>query len=166
MSLAKKKYTTTKREALAMVYACKKFRHYLLGHPIIFHTDYDSLKYLVNKLDLSRRIVRWILLLQQFNYEIVVKPRKANSNADFLSRQRSQEAINDISMDFLDEFSEIGTQDPKEVAIFHINGGGESEFQEIIDYLIEQIHQDPDEGGMYCKQLMFQIWIVCRDSYI
>ena len=63
MSPAEKKYTTTEREALAVIYACKKFRHYLLGYRIIFHTDHDSLKYLVKKSDLSGRIARWILLL-------------------------------------------------------------------------------------------------------
>ena len=87
MSPAEKKYTTTEREALAVIYACKKFRHYLLGYRIVFHTNHDSLKYLVNKPDLSGRIARWILLLQEFNYEVMVKPGKANANADYLSRQ-------------------------------------------------------------------------------
>ena len=62
---------------------------------------------------------------------MVVKPRKANSNADFLSRQRGQEVVEDISAEFLDEFLEIGTLEPEEVTVFHINGGGESEFLEI-----------------------------------
>ena len=88
MSLAEKKYTTTEREVLAVVYACKKFQHYLLGYWIVFYMDHDSLKYLVNKPDLSWMIARWILLLQEFNYEVVVKLGKANSNVDFLSRQR------------------------------------------------------------------------------
>ena len=87
MSQAEKKYTTTEREALAVVYTCKKFWHYLLGYWIVFYTDHDSLKYLVNKLDLLGRIARWILLLQEFNYKVVVKLGKANSNVDFLSRQ-------------------------------------------------------------------------------
>ena len=46
MSPAERKYTTTEREALAVVYACKKFQHYLLGYRIVFRTDHDSLKYL------------------------------------------------------------------------------------------------------------------------
>ena len=53
MSLTEWKYTTTEREALAVVYACKKFRHYLFRYLIIFHTDHNSLKYLINKPDLS-----------------------------------------------------------------------------------------------------------------
>jgi hypothetical protein len=86
MSPAERNYTTTEREALVVVYSCKKFRHYLLGYKVIFHTDHDSLKYLMNKPDLSGRIARWILLLQEFNYEVVIKSGKANSNTDYLSR--------------------------------------------------------------------------------
>ena len=138
MSLAEKKYTTTEKEALAVVYACKKFSHYLLGYRIVFHMDHDSLKYLVNKPDLSGRIARWILYLQEFIYEVVVKPGEANSNADFLSRQRGQEAVGDILADFPDEFPETGTKAPEEVTIFHINRGGKSVFQEIINYLTER----------------------------
>ena len=108
MSLAERKYTTKEREALAVVYACIKIWHDLLGYRIVFHTDHDSLKHLMNKPDLSVRIAKWILLLQEFNYEVVVKPTKAKSNADFMSRQRGPEAISDIVSPFSDEF-------PKEV---------------------------------------------------
>jgi len=93
MSAAERNYTTTEREALAVVYACKKFRHYLLGYKIVFYTDHNSLKYLVNKLDLSGRIARWILLLQEFDYEVVVKPSKYNQNADYLSQLWGEESM-------------------------------------------------------------------------
>ena len=96
MSPTENKYTTTEREALAVIYACKKFRHYLLGYRIVFHTDHDSFKYLVNKPDLSGRIARWILLLEEFNYEVIVKPGKVNGNADYLSRQRGTKALEDM----------------------------------------------------------------------
>lgn len=43
---------------LGMVYACKKFQHYLLKYRIVFHTDHDSLEYLVNKPNLSEWIAR------------------------------------------------------------------------------------------------------------
>ena len=81
---------------MAVVYAYQKFRRYLLGYRIVFHTDQNSLKYLVTKADLSRRIARWVFLLQEFNYEVVVKLGKANSNANYLSQQRGQEAISTI----------------------------------------------------------------------
>ena len=106
-----------------------------------------------NKPDLLGRLARWIPLLQEFNYEVVMKPRKANSNADFLSRQQGHEAMEDISVDFPDEFLETGTPEPEEITVFHINGGGESEFQEIIDYLTERRY--PNEFTRE-EKIMFQ----------
>ena len=57
-----------------------------------------------------------------------MKPEKANSNANFLSRQRGQEAKEDVSADFQNEFPETRTQDLEEVDVFQINGGNKSEF--------------------------------------
>jgi hypothetical protein len=95
------------------------------------------LKYLVNKPDLSGRITRWILLLQEFNYEFVIKSGKANSNADYLSRQRGEESIADISAEFPDEFPDFS-----EVAVFDLNNEGDSEFQDIINYLVKSEFPD------------------------
>ena len=66
--VAEKNYTTTEHEALRMIFAVQKFRHYLLGYPFTFYVDHDALKYLINKLDLSGRLARWILLLQEFQF--------------------------------------------------------------------------------------------------
>lgn len=71
---------------------------------MIFHHDHDSLKYLANKPDLSGLIARWILLLQEFIYEVVVKSGKANANADYLSQMRGQPVVEDISFLFSGEF--------------------------------------------------------------
>ena len=78
-------YTTTKWEALGIVYSVQKFCHYLLGYPFVFHVDHDALKYMINKPQLSRRIVRWVLLLQEFNFTIHVRPSKKHANANHLS---------------------------------------------------------------------------------
>ena len=56
-------YSTTEREALGMVYSVQKFCHYLLGYPFVFHVDHNTLKYMINKPQLSGRIARWMLLL-------------------------------------------------------------------------------------------------------
>jgi hypothetical protein len=40
------------------------------------------------------------MFLQEFNYEVVIKSGKANSNADYLSRQRGEESVADISAEF------------------------------------------------------------------
>ena len=83
---AERNYTTTEREALGMIYWVQKFRHYLLGYPFVFHVDHDALKYMINKPQLSGRIARWVLLLQEFTFTINVRPRKKHLNADHLSR--------------------------------------------------------------------------------
>ena len=133
MSPAERNYTTTEREALAVVYACRKFRHYLLGYRIVFHTDHNSLKYLVNKPDLSRRIARWILLLQEFDYEVLVKSGKTNSNADYLSRQRGPEASSSIETSFPDEF-------PDDTLVFHLSGEDPSAYEDVIKYLTKKTY--------------------------
>jgi hypothetical protein len=91
---AEKNYTTTEREALAMIFAIQKFRHYLLGYPFVFYVDHDALKYLINKPDLSGRLTRWVLLLQEFDFTIVVRPGKSHGNADHLSRLEPLENSN------------------------------------------------------------------------
>jgi hypothetical protein len=79
-------YTTTEREGLAMVYALQKFRHYLLGGHFKMFTNHFALKYLVNKPVLGGRICRWILLFQEYDFEIIVKPGRMNKGPDHLSR--------------------------------------------------------------------------------
>lgn len=96
LSLAERAYTTTEREALGAVYLCKNFRHYLLGYKVIFHTDHDSLKHIVKKIDVTSRIARWILLLQEFDYEVRVKPGKMHANADLFSRIQGTPEKNSI----------------------------------------------------------------------
>ena len=100
----KKNYTTTKREALGIILAVQKFRHYLLDYSFVFYIDHDALKYLINKPNLSGHLARWILLLQKFNFTIVVRPGKSHGNANHFSRleplPRSQsEPLNDRLLD-------------------------------------------------------------------
>ena len=83
---AERNYSTTEREALAMVFSIKKYRHYLLLSKVVFYVDHISLRYIVNKPDLSGRIARWVLLLQEFDYEVVYKPGRMHLQADHLSR--------------------------------------------------------------------------------
>ena len=74
-----------------MVYALQKFRHYLLGSHFKMFTDHSTLKYLVNKPVLGGRICRWLILFQEYDFEIIVKPRKLNLGPDHLSRLESGE---------------------------------------------------------------------------
>ena len=68
-----------------MVYALQKFQHYLLGGHFQMYTDHSVLKYLVNKPVLREKICRWILLFQEFDFEVIVKPGRLNVAPDHLS---------------------------------------------------------------------------------
>ncbi|KAL3697673.1 hypothetical protein R1sor_011749 [Riccia sorocarpa] len=100
---AEKNYTTIEREALGMVYACKKFRTYLLGYSFMFHVDHSALQYLVKKADLSGQIARWVLLLQEFDYTVQVRKGTSHANADFLSRLYTEDQPKEIEDNFHDE---------------------------------------------------------------
>jgi hypothetical protein len=84
LSTSKNNYTTTEGEGLAMVYALQKFRHYLLGSHFKMYTDHSGLIYLVNKLVLGGRICRWLLLFQEYDFEVIVIPGKLNAGPDQL----------------------------------------------------------------------------------
>ncbi|RVW44700.1 Retrovirus-related Pol polyprotein from transposon 17.6 [Vitis vinifera] len=84
---AQRNYTTTEKELLAVVFALDKFRAYLVGSFIIVFTDHSALKYLLTKQDAKARLIRWILLLQEFDLQIRDKKGVENVVADHLSRK-------------------------------------------------------------------------------
>ncbi|XP_057734279.1 uncharacterized protein LOC130949629 [Arachis stenosperma] len=67
---AQKNYTTTEKELLAIVYAFDKFRQYLIGSKVIVYTDHVVLKYFMSKQDPKPRLIRRVLLLQEFDIEV------------------------------------------------------------------------------------------------
>nr|GFA59645.1 reverse transcriptase domain-containing protein [Tanacetum cinerariifolium] len=69
MNDAETNYTTTEKEMLAVVYAFEKFRSYLIMNKSIVHTDHSALKYLFAKKDAKERLLRWVLLLQEFDFK-------------------------------------------------------------------------------------------------
>ncbi|GJZ69174.1 reverse transcriptase domain-containing protein [Tanacetum coccineum] len=71
MNEAKSHYTTTEKEMLAMVYAFKKFRSYLILNKSVVYTDHSALKYLFAKKDSKARLLRWVLLLQEFDFNVI-----------------------------------------------------------------------------------------------
>ena len=54
---AQENYSTTGKEMLAMVFACEKFRPYILGSHVIIHTDHATIKYLMAKKEAKPRLI-------------------------------------------------------------------------------------------------------------
>ncbi|GJY74135.1 reverse transcriptase domain-containing protein [Tanacetum coccineum] len=71
MTEAESNYTTTEKEMLAVVYAFEKFRSYLIMNKSVVYTDHSALKYLFNKKDAKARLLRWVLLLQEFDFKVI-----------------------------------------------------------------------------------------------
>ena len=125
LNSAEKNYSTTEREALAMVESIKRFEPYLVGRRFRVHSDHDSLKWLMSVKRPSGRLSRWSLLLQQYDFDIIYRPGKQNGNADALSRRyyKEEPVLNSLtSCDF--PCDTIRTQQRKD-----------SNLADLIDYL-------------------------------
>nr|GEX82621.1 reverse transcriptase domain-containing protein [Tanacetum cinerariifolium] len=117
MNQAETNYTKTEKEMLAVVYAFEKFRSYLIMNKSIVYTDHSALKYLFAKKDAKARLLRWILLLQEFDFKVIDTKKAENYAADHLSRlEKPYENIFDpkkINETFpLESLNKIAHQDP------------------------------------------------------
>ncbi|XP_059285625.1 uncharacterized protein LOC132039101 [Lycium ferocissimum] len=111
---AQMNYTVTEQELLAIVFAYEKFRAYLLGTHVIVHTDHMTLSYLMKKKDAKPRLIRWVLLLQEFDFEVKGRKGCENQVADHLSRPEEGERPLDgleINESFSDEQVMAGSYD-------------------------------------------------------
>ncbi|GKB38002.1 reverse transcriptase domain-containing protein [Tanacetum coccineum] len=126
---AQQKYTVTEKEITAVVFAFDKFRSYLILSKTIVHTDHSALKHLFMKQDAKPRLIRWILLLQEF--DIYIKDRKGTENviADHLSRIKNDESSED---------SEVDDNFPGET-LMEINTKDEPWFADFANYLVASI---------------------------
>nr|GFB17417.1 reverse transcriptase domain-containing protein [Tanacetum cinerariifolium] len=86
MNQAEANYTTTEKEMFAVVYAFKKLHSYLIMNKSIIYTDHSTLKYLFPKKDAKARLLRWILLPQEFDFKFIDTRGAKNYAADHLSR--------------------------------------------------------------------------------
>nr|GFA70581.1 retrovirus-related Pol polyprotein from transposon 17.6 [Tanacetum cinerariifolium] len=89
--ITKLPYPTTvkEKEMLAVVYAFKKFQSYLIMNKSVVHTDHSALKYLFAKKDAKARLLRWVLLVQEFDFKVLDTKGAENLAADHLSRLKN-----------------------------------------------------------------------------
>ena len=97
MNEAQEHYTTTKKEMLAVVYSCDKFRPYILGSKVTLYIDHATIRYLMMKKDAKSRLIRWVLLLKEFDMEIKDKKGSENVVTNHFSRLEFDKGIEDFS---------------------------------------------------------------------
>ncbi|GKA37013.1 reverse transcriptase domain-containing protein, partial [Tanacetum coccineum] len=104
LSDAQINYTVTKKELLAVVYAFENFWSYLVLSKTIVYTDHSTLKYLFNKQDAKSRLLRWILLLQEYTIKIHDKKEAENLAANHLSRLKNPYQGDRVGIEINDNF--------------------------------------------------------------
>ena len=103
LRIHEKNYPTQDLELLAIIYALKRWRHYLLRKKFKLVTDHKSLKWIFTQPDLNMRQRRWLEFLQEFELEIKFKPGKQNAAADALSRRVITLAITILQTSLMDD---------------------------------------------------------------
>lgn len=97
-------YSTIEKELLAIVWATKYFRPYLFGRKFKVLTDHKPLQWMVNLKEPNSRLTRWRLRLSEYDFTVIYKKGKSNTNADALSRV---EIHNEEIESILDELCSI-----------------------------------------------------------
>ncbi|GJU19594.1 reverse transcriptase domain-containing protein [Tanacetum coccineum] len=129
LNLAQQKYTITEKKLMVVVFAFDKFRSYLILSKTIVHTDHSALKHLFKKQDSKPYLIRWILLLQEFDVEIKENKGTENVAADHLSWIDNKETSDD---------SEVDNNFPGET-LMEINTRDEPWFADFANYLVGDI---------------------------
>jgi hypothetical protein len=144
-------YSTTEKELLAVVFALDKFRSYLLGSKIIIYSNHAALKYLFSKKDAKSLLIRWILLLQEFDTEIWDKKGTKNVVPDHLSK---------LTMDFTEDATPISETFPDE-QLMHIAHNPAPWFANIVNYLVSSqmpLHWVQQDNIKFLSKVKTFLW--------
>ncbi|GJT64772.1 DNA-directed DNA polymerase [Tanacetum coccineum] len=120
-------YTITEKELMAIVFAFDRFWSYRVLSKTVVHTDHSALRHLFKKQDAKPRLIRLILLLQEFNIKIKDSKGTENVSADHLSRIENDETSDD---------SEVDDNFPGE-SLMEINTKDEPWFTDFANYLMQ-----------------------------
>ncbi|GKA31993.1 reverse transcriptase domain-containing protein [Tanacetum coccineum] len=170
LSDAQTNYIVTEKELLAVVYAFEKFWSYLVLSKTIVYTDHSALKYLFNKQDAKPRLIRWVLLLQEFTIEIRDKKGAENIAADHLSRLENLYQGDRVRMEINDNFPH------ESLSMISLNPDNKpSWFADIANYLVGNVlvkGMSSQQKKKFFKDIRHYFWDdpylfrICADQII
>lgn len=137
-------YSTTEREALAVVWAVTKFRGYIEGSDVIVKSDHQPLRWLMSLKSPSGRLARWALILQEYNLQIEYTPGRCNAVADTLSRPPCTE---DTRCDLCYAEVDLPSRSPRDVRENQLK---DSELRKIVEDL--EATDDPFRGRAWADK--------------
>ena len=140
---------------LTIVYALEKFRSYLVGSRVIIFIDHATIKYLLTKVDLKPTLIRWVLLIQEFDLFIKDKKRYENLVVDHLSRLVNEEVTQ--------EGQEIWDEFPNESLLF---ASERPWFADIANYKVVGIILNYLNWNQRKKFLQNACFYVCDDPHL
>ncbi|GJW72797.1 reverse transcriptase domain-containing protein, partial [Tanacetum coccineum] len=156
LSNAQTNYTVTKKELLAVVYAFEKFWSYLVLSKTIVYMDHSVLKYLFNKQDAKPRLIRWVLLLQEFTIEIRDKKGAENLAADHLSRLENPYQGDRVRMEINDNFPH------ESLSMISLNSDNKPQwFADIANYLVGNVlvkGMSSQQKKKFFKDIRYYFW--------
>ena len=130
---------------MAIVFALRIWRHYLLGEKFVLYTDHKSLKYLFSQKELNLRQQRWLEFLASYDLDILYTPGRGNRVADALSRK--QQAV--VSM-MISEWNDLETLSTCEIRDRDPNSCSSlvlcslEAHPSLLDRILEAQKQDPE----------------------
>lgn len=142
LNKAETSYSTSEKELLAIVWAVKHFRPYLYGQKFKIVCDHRPLTWLFNCKDASSRLVRWRLKLEEYDYEIVFKPGRINSNADALSRNPVMLTLD--TDEKYEDFIRFHYENQEAVQIPEVKGNIFSKFPNALLFSKDLSEENPD----------------------
>lgn len=179
-----KKYSVTELELMSVVFCVEKLRFYLLGNRFVIETDHQALISILKNKFVSNRIYRWVLILQEYDFEIKYVKGSLNVVADALTRDdgrnvneqkqirmgvnvmreneglfSKQTIVNDQRQ--LSEREKRGTRMEGEVYVKEVNGYELYVItNELTERIIKKIHEENGHVGMR------KTWMIYRENYI
>ena len=92
---------------VSVVFACRRFCHYLLQRPFVFLTSYTFLPQLINGINMSKAVKKWVIELQEFEFSFLVEDSTRATLADLLTYKENPLLVKEDSVRKVESVTEI-----------------------------------------------------------